>query len=62
MINSFNELKRKVCKSINQDEIIESEMKMVEQMKATQKEHHRKIVKMVFTAMPLFLRDAFSII
>lgn len=39
MNTSYTELKRNVCKSIDEDQIVESEYKMVEEMKKVQKEH-----------------------
>jgi hypothetical protein len=46
-----------VCKNITEDKIIESETKMVEEMKNTQKSHQKKVIKMVFQSMPTFLKD-----
>lgn len=46
-----------MCKNITEDKIIDSETKMVEEMKNTQKSHQKKVIKMVFQSMPTFLKD-----
>ena len=39
MLTSYSDLKRSVCKNVDVAQIIESECKMVEEMKTTQKTH-----------------------
>jgi hypothetical protein len=39
---------------------MEQEYKMAEEMQKTQKEHFKKVILMVLTAMPSFLKQAMS--
>lgn len=57
MKQAYTELKVKICKNIDVGSIIESEYKMVEEMKTTQKTHQKKVIKMVFSSIPTFLKE-----
>jgi hypothetical protein len=60
MQNAYADLKLKLCKSIDMEQIIESECKMVEEMKTTQKKNHKDLIKMVFSSIPSFLKDTLT--
>jgi hypothetical protein len=60
ILKSFNELKTKILKETNNEAVMEQEYKMAEEMQKTQKEHFKKVILMVLTAMPTFLKQAMS--
>lgn len=60
ILKSFNELKTKILKETNNEAVMEQEYKMAEEMQKTQKEHFKKVILMVLTAMPSFLKQAMS--
>jgi hypothetical protein len=60
ILKSFNELKTKILKETNNEAVMEQEYKMAEEMQKTQKEHFKKVILMILTAMPTFLKQAMS--
>ncbi len=60
ILKSFNDLKTKILKETNNEAVMEQEYKMAEEMQKTQKEHFKKVILMVLTAMPSFLKQAMS--
>lgn len=60
ILKSFNELKSKILRETNNDAVMEQEYKMADEMQKTQKDHFKKVINMVFTAMPTFLKQSMS--